>query len=529
MSDAHFALVLHAHLPFVHHPEYDEFLEEDWLFEGITESYIPLLMTWDRLRSDGVPFRVTMSLTPTLLEMLSNPLLQSRYAGYLEKRIDLVERETTRSSRSDHERYLAEQYLGRFREAEAFFNKRCARDLVSAFRDVQNAGHLEVLGCAATHGLLPLMLTPNAMRAQVSVGLATVERHLGRRPRGVWLPECAFKPGVDDVLAEEGVEYFLVDAHGILNGYPQPVNGVHAPIRCQSGVAAFGRDLESSKQVWSAEQGYPGDGVYREFYRDLGYDADYEDIQPYLHADGIRRNVGVKYHRVTGRVALHEKQLYDPYVADQRAKEHGSHFVFCRQHQLCFLKSHIRPAPIIVSPYDAELYGHWWYEGPAFLEQVFRVAQHVRSDFVVSTLSEYLHEHLPVQYSTPSSSSWGDKGYFEVWLNGANDWIYRHLHKAEEHMVELVAAHVETTPPAEVEDALRQAARELLLAQSSDWAFLMTAGTAVPYAEKRTRNHLCAFNRLYRMIRAGSVDANYVADLFRQNPIFPDLDWRVYV
>ena len=529
MSYAHLAILLHAHLPFVHHPEHERFLEEDWLFEGITETYIPLLMSWDHLRDEGVPFRVAMSLTPTLLEMLNNPLLQGRYAGYLQKRIELAERETRHARRAEQERNTAGHYLEQFRKVEAFYNHRCGRNLVPVFKEFQDAGRLEVLGCAATHGLLPLMLTPNAIRAQVAVGLATVERHMGMRPRGFWLPECAFTPGLDEVLAEEGVEYFLVDAHGLLNGYPVPANGVHAPVRCPSGVVAFGRDLESSKQVWSAEDGYPGDGAYREFYRDLGYDADYEDIQPYLHEDGIRRNVGIKYHRVTGRVPLHEKQLYDPGVALQRAKEHGGHFLFCRQHQLAFLHSHIRAAPIVVCPYDAELYGHWWYEGPAFLEQIFRVAQHVRSDFVISTLSEYLDEHLPPQYSTPSSSSWGDKGYFEVWLNGANDWVYRHLHKAEERMVELAAAHAETPPSAEIESALHQAARELLLAQSSDWAFLMTVGTAAPYAEKRTRNHLHRFNRLYQMIRSESISPDYVAELYRQNPIFPDIDFRAYL
>ena len=528
MSDAHLAIVLHAHLPFIHHPEHQAFLEEDWLFEAVTETYIPLLQAWHRLRRDGVPFGVTMTLTPPLLEMLGNALLQQRYLRYLRKRRELAEREAVRPHRSDSERAIARHYLERFRDVEEFYAQQYHCDLVRAFRELQDTGSLEILACAATHGFLPLTLTPNAVRAQVEVGVATVARHMGRRPRGVWLPECAFRPGLDRVLAEEGLEYFILDAHGLLNGFPAPAAGVHTPIRCPSGVAAFGRDLESSKQVWSSEEGYPGDGVYREFYRDLGYDASYEDIEPYLHEDGIRRSVGLKYHRVTGRVDLHEKQLYDREAAVRRAVEHGGHFVFCRQHQLGFLKSHVEAAPIVVAPYDAELYGHWWYEGPEFLEEVFRAAQRVRGDFTVSTLSAYLDEHPPAQISMPSSSSWGDKGYFEVWLNGVNDWIYPHLHKAEQRMIELAESHADTAAP-HVEAALRQAARELLLAQSSDWAFLMTVGTAAPYAEKRTRNHLNNFNRLHTMICAGSIDEGYVARLYAQNPVFPDLDYRAYL
>ncbi len=529
MSDAHLAIVLHAHLPFIHHPEHETFLEEEWFFEAVTETYVPILLAWNRLSDEGVPFRVTMTLTPTLLEMFANPLLRQRCRRYLDRRIQLAQEEARHRGRSAGERAVALHYLERFRQVRDFLFRRHGGNLAPAFKEVQDAGNLEVLACAATHGFLPLMLTPNAVRAQVEIGIEAVTRHLGRRPKGFWLPECAYRPDMDRALAEAGIRYFLVDAHGILNAFPASPHGVHAPVVCPSGVAAFGRDLESSKQVWSSEEGYPGDGAYREFDRDLGYDASYDYIEPYLH-DGVRRNLGLKYYRVTGRVELHEKQLYDRAAAVRKAVEHGGHFVFCRQHQLRFLKSKLSVPPIVVAPYDAELFGHWWYEGPEFLEEVFRVSQCVRDDYVVSTLSEYLDQHPPEQISTPSSSSWGEKGYFEVWLNGANDWIYRHLHKAEERMAELAGRAAEKKKPAAaVQAALQQAARELLLAQSSDWAFLMTAGGSAPYAEKRTRNHLHNFTRLYEMVRSGNVDRKYVESLRAMNPVFPDLDWRAFL
>ena len=529
MSNAYLALVLHAHLPFVHHPEYERFLEEDWFYEAITETYVPLLLVCDRLRRDNVHFRLTMSLTPPLLEMLSQPLLQRRYLNYLHKRHELAERESNRRTRSDLERRIAQHYRDRFGEVESFFRARYGGNLVEAFKELQDEGYLDILGCTATHGLLPLMKTYSAMRAQVAVGMATMQRHLGRRPRGIWLPEMAFRPGIDRILREEGVEYFLVDGHGLLNAYPPPPTGVHAPLRCPSGVAAFGRDLESSKQVWSADSGYPGDGLYREFYRDLGYDADYEDIEPYLHDDGIRRNLGMKYHRVTGRVDLSQKGLYDREMAESKAREHGGHFVFCRQHQARFLKSQLGCNPLIVAPYDAELFGHWWYEGPEFLEQVFRTAQYTQDDFKLCTLREYLDRHPPETAGVPTSSSWGDKGYFEVWLNGSNDWIYRHLHMAEDRMIEMARMFGDAPPSPDTYAALNQAARELLLAQSSDWAFLMTTGTAVPYAEKRTRNHIHRFTRLYQMIKSGNVSPSYVAGLHELNPVFRDVDYRLYL
>ena len=524
MPQGYVALVLHAHLPYIRHPEHAEFLEEDWLFEAITETYLPLAHMFERLEADHVPFALTLSLTPTLLEMLGDPLLRARYVRYLDRRIELMERERARTRDQRLQQDTADDYCRRFHAARDTFVNRYASDLVSAFRRFQDSGRIEILTCAATHGLLPLMLTPNAVRAQISAGLRASARWLGRRPTGIWLPECAFRPGIDCALKERGVTHFLVDAHGLLNGHPPPPNGVHAPALCPSGVAAFGRDIESSRQVWSSEAGYPGDADYREFYRDIGYDADYEHIRPFLHADGVRRNIGVKYHRITGKVALSDKQPYDVLRAVERAREHAGHFLWCRQQQIKSLAENLSAAPIVVSPYDAELFGHWWYEGPVFLEQFFRNAAFVRDDFETITLAGYLERHPPEFQSTPSSSSWGDKGYFEVWLNPANDWIYRHLHRAEQRMARLAAER----PDAQgvVRDALNQAGRELLLAQSSDWAFIMTNQTSVPYAQRRIREHIHRFSLLCDEIDADSVSPETVARMRGSAPIFQDIDYR---
>lgn len=527
MSSAHLAIVLHAHLPFVHHPENERHLEEEWLFEAVAETYVPLLMAWESLRRDGVPFRLTLSVTPPLLEMLSNPLLRERCEEFLARRIALAEREADRTSSDATAHALALHYVERFRAVRDYYSRRCEGELIAPLRKLQEAGEIEIITCAATHSLLPLLGTPNGLRAQVEVGVEATTRHFGRRPYGIWLPECGFAPGIDAALAKAGLKYCLVDAHGLLNATPPPPHGVHAPALCPSGVAAFARDLESSKQVWSSTEGYPGDGVYREFYRDLGYDADYDYIKPFLHEDGVRRNVGIKYHSVTGGVGLGEKAPYDRATAVRRAGEHASHFVYSRQHQARFLKSKMPSPPIITAPYDAELFGHWWYEGPEFLEQLFRAAQFAQEDFCVSTLSACLDEHPPRHTAMPSLSTWGNKGYLEVWLNGANDWVYRHLHWAEERMAELAAKHRDDAR-GPLRAALDQAARELMLAQSSDWAFLMTAGTATPYAEKRTRDHLNRFAELYHMIESGRVNAERVTKFQEMSPIFAEMDFRVF-
>jgi len=520
------AIVLHAHLPFVRHPEHEDFLEEDWLYEAITETYIPLINVFDGLVNDGVDFCITMSLTPTLITMLTDPLLQDRYLRHIGKLIELSEREVERTRWQPEHNALARMYRERFNNARFVFANRYDKNLVSAFRKFQDLGNLEIITCAATHGFLPLMeLYPNAVRAQIRAAVSDYERHLGRPPRGIWLPECGYYTGLDEILKENGIRYFFTDSHGVLYAEPRPKYGVFAPIYCNSGVAAFGRDLESSKQVWSAQEGYPGDFSYRDFYRDVGFDLEYDYIRPYLHGDGIRTNVGIKYHRITG--PNDHKELYDREAALRKAADHAGNFMFNREKQAEYLEGLMGRKPIIVSPYDAELFGHWWFEGPEWLDFLIRKLHFDQKTIGMITPSEFLEQNPVNQRSTPSMSSWGYKGYSEVWLESSNGWVYRHLHKAAERMAEV--ARAKDGADGVTRRALNQAARELMLAQSSDWAFIMKTGTMVEYAVKRTKNHVNRFNALYEMINDGRVDTPLLEELERKDNAFPDMDYRLYI
>ena len=263
-----------------------------------------------------------------------------------------------------------------------------------------------------------------------------------------------------------------------------------------------------------------------EFYRDLGYDADLEYIKPYLHPDGIRRNVGLKYHRITGEVPLHAKEPYDPAAALAKADEHAGNFVYNRNQQAKWLGAKLGAAPTIVSPYDAELFGHWWFEGPRFLESVARRMAHPSAEVALISPSEVLTIETRLQTLEPSMSTWGDKGYAEVWLNGSNDWMIRHQHRAEDRMVELARRRPQASGLER--RALNQAARELLLAQSGDWAFLITVGTASPYGHRRFREHITRFTRLADEIERGSIDEGSLREVEGRDTIFSEMDFRVY-
>jgi 1,4-alpha-glucan branching enzyme len=517
------ALILHAHLPFVRHPEHEHFLEEDWLFEAITETYIPLLQMMARLVNDNVPLKLAMSLTPTLCAMFEDELLRARYVRHLDLLIDLAARERKRNQNHPELAELSQFYFELFSASRRFFADEWKCDLLAAFRQLRDAGALEIIGCAATHGLLPILQQQSnaAARAQVLIGRDVYVDLFGASPSGFWLPECAYTPGLDSILQEANIRWFVLDAHGLLLGNPQPQRAIYAPCYTPAGPAAFARDRDSSRQVWSAEEGYPGDPAYREFYRAVGFDLPLEHLGPV--ARGVRKFSGVKYHRITGRKK--EKEIYDRAEAEKAADAHATHFLEQRRAQFRHLSVH-DIAPIIVAPFDAELFGHWWFEGPRFLELFVRKAA-FEKDFRLTTASDYLATHPTQQTIEPAASTWGDQGHLQVWIDQSNSWIYPQLHNAALRMNKLANTHKNDSDE-QTNRVLKQLARELLLAQSSDWAFLMRTGTAREYATKRTLEHLDRFNKLHDQFVAGALDEKFLADCEWRDNLFPNLNWRYY-
>ena len=523
MPIGYLSLVLHCHLPYVRHPEHDYFLEENWFYEALTDTYLPFLEVFEGLVRDGIPFRLTLSLSPTLIAMMADPLLQTRYLRHLDRLIELSEKELDRTRRQPEFHAVARMYHERFSQSRDRFQNRYGRNLLPAFRRLEEEGVLEIITAAATHGYLPLLgVRPFAVRTQILAAVDYFHQSMGLPPDGLWLPECGYHPGLDTALREAGIRYFFVETHGLAYAQPRPRCGIYAPVYCPTGVAAFARDIESSKQVWSAEEGYPGDYDYREYYRDIGFELPMDYIRPYIHPDGIRINTGIKYYRITGKT--NDKQVYHPPRAIEKAAEHAGNFIFNRQRQVEHLASTMDRPPLLVAPYDAELYGHWWFEGPEWINMLIRKLACDQEIVELITPSDYLEKFPVNQESTPSASSWGNKGYSDVWLNGRNDWVWRHLHKAARRMEELVNQYPNTGGT--TRRALNQAVRELLLAQSSDWPFMMKTGQQSDYAVKRFKDHVLRFTRLADEIESGSVDEGWLKELEERDNLFPDLDYR---
>lgn len=528
------SFVLHAHLPFVHHPESEDYLEEQWLFEAISETYIPLLLNFKKLVDEGVDFRITMSMTPPLLNMLDNKLLQERYIKYLNNHIELAKKEIVRNEGNYNLVNLAKYYVDRYSNDLHVFKDVYNCNIISGFKHFQDIGVLEIITCGATHGYFPILyVNEKTVRAQIAVGVQTYEKYFRKKPRGIWLPECGYVPEADKYLKEFGIDYVITETHGILYANPTPVFGTLAPIVSPGGVIAFGRDQESSRQVWSSINGYPGDYNYREWYRDIGYDAPYDYIKPYIATNGARVPTGIKYYRITGKDC--DKDYYNVQWAWDSINKQAGHFFDSRQKQISESSNFTKNPPIVLCPYDAELYGHWWYEGPNWLYTLFKKVYYDKCDFDLITPSEYIDKYPQMQVSTPCRSSWGANGYSEVWLNQTNDYAHRHLHVAGDRMVELANLFTPEKLNSMSEDlkplftrALNQAARELLLAQSSDWLFIITNGTMVDYAKKRIKDHIGRFTKLYYQLKNEKIDKSFLEIIEDYDCIFPEIDYNIY-
>ncbi len=351
--------------------------------------------------------------------------------------------------------------------------------------------------------------------------------------------ECGYAPGLECTLQEANLRWFVLDAHGLLFAKPRPCRSIYAPCHTPAGPVVFARDPHASRQVWSANEGYPGDPAYREFYRDIGFDLPTEYLGSI--ARGSRKFSGVKYHRITG--PGNEKQLYDRTAAANAAVKHAIHFLEQRREQILGI-GELGFTPIIIAPFDAELFGHWWFEGPIFLEQFIRRTAK-QSDLRLTTPSEYLAEHPTQQIVKPAASTWGENGHLAVWLDPGNAWIYPQLQSAADRMTQLARQHTNTVvgqplrstketsaggaPALQLTDrVLKQLARELLLAQSSDWAFLMKTRTAREYATQRTIDHLARFNRLHDQFVATMISEEFLRDCEWRDNVFPNLNWRYY-
>ncbi len=469
-------LVLHAHLPYVRHPEHADHLEERWLFEAMLECYLPLVAVLDGLDAHN-PARITLSLSPTLVAMLDDALLRARFERHLD-RLDALGRALL--ERPELPRPALDAHAAALRHARLTWS-RIGADLPGAFARLARAGRLSLWTTALTHALLPLWSQhPWFVDAQVALAVATHTRRFGSPPDGFWLPECGVAPGVDVALASRGLYVTALESHALLYGHPRPPDATARPVVTPAGVACFGRDVDAAASVWSRTTGYPSHPLYRDFHEDVGLRAPRSLLGDFLAADGSRTPTGLKLWRVTDHAGS-PKQPWNPTLARSLAVAHARDFADRCARRLDALALRGVHAPVVLAPYDAELFGHWWAEGTSFLAALL-AALGPRAVTPTDYLSRYGSHHRV----TPNASTWGEGGHLARWVHPSTTAM---LHAADGSAAML---HASALGPA----ARRQGLRELCLMAASDWPFLVREGSAADYARGRVADHHAALRAL---------------------------------
>lgn len=502
-------LHLHAHLPYIADPvnfrSGDTWrpagYPQEWYAEAVRETYLPLLDLFETLHNEGVDFKLSMDISPPLVAMMKSQRHAADTLEYLERLIELAKLEVERTVREEpHYHKPARMHLRHLSRARELF-LRYGGDLAEGFKRFQDLGYLELSTCVGTHPMLPLWTdVPSAIRGHIQAAAQYHEQVFGRPSVGVWLPECSYTPGIEGYLEEAGFRYFFTEGITVLRGDSPAEFGVNAPVYVKgSSLSAFPRDPETGEQVWSGEEGYPGDGDYLEFHI---------------------RGGPFKYNRITSRTSDY-KQPYNPEWADRKAASHAGHFVFCRNARFEYLRKVMWKKPVVIAPYDAELFGHHWFEGPRFLYYLFKKLHYDQNVSELSTPSAYLAANPTGQDLYLSTSSWGEKGTFEKWIRGDTAWMYRHIHEAARAYENMAAQ----TPANELaRRALQQAGRLLTLASSSDLPFVISNGHFIDRMKEQFFQALRDFWTLRQELRSGTIEEARLRRLELETTLFPDLD-----
>lgn len=550
MGFGSFVLMLHSHLPYYRKHGMWPSGEEN-LYECMAETYLPLLNILNELKEEGIRAKITLGITPILAEQLADSRIQEGFVQYLNTRLKAAKEDINRYPdpavpHSQHLAFLAQWYVTYYERLIHDFENRYRRDLIGGFKTLQDEQCIEITTSAATHGFSPLLGTDEAINAQFKVGVESYKRFFGVEPKGAWLPECAYRPeetemlpsgktkvrpSIDAFLYENNLKYFFTEYHAIEGGVSsgaRRIIGVYGniqyiplPARPATGlttfeaywmrnypVAVLGRNDRASFQVWSAAHGYPGDGLYREFHR--------KDDQSGLH-----------YWRLTSKECdLGDKMLYDPVLAEAQTHSQSDHFSNLVYHLLKDQYQATGRKGMVLVSFDTELYGHWWFEGMAWLKQVIRKI-HASKGIDFRTASEYLEANPPETAIELPESTWGQGGHYWVWQNHQTEWMWPQIHSAEFKMQELVTAYQNGSEPLKVR-VLNQMLRELLLLQSSDWPFLVTTFQAKDYAMERFNQHKEKFWSLVNMIESGNIDPSLLSQFEEEDNPFPNIDFRWY-
>ena len=516
------SLVVNAHAPFVRHPEISNPSQELWLFESISETYIPLLEVFDRLDRDLVPYRMGLSISPSLCHMLCDEFLIQRYLDYTNKQITFGAEELERTKDDPVVNALAKLHYDRIVEKQLFFTSRCESNILKGFDYHQKKGRIEILATAATGAFLPFYTDyPEAVQAQFEVGISLYKSLFGRYPHGFWLPELGWRGELDSWLRNYNFTYTIVDTHALAFAKPTLQRGSFYPAKTPLGTFILGRDFYAGEALAEIAR----DPLYRTNSRDQGFELPSGELELFLGPQGSRNVTGYKYWAAGDGGA--SNVLYDPAKACDKAACDAIGFLEAGAARLKEASGIIDLPVIGLYAFEADNFGRFWHEGPVFIETLFREGAK-KEDIQFLTPSEFLfkQDSSLLQTLLPEYSSWGVNGYAETWLDASNDWMYCHTMKALNRMVEMVDRFPNNTGLKE--RALNQAAREILLVTGSDWAKMLYKQEHSDYARSRIESSLRNFTTIYEALGSNYISTEWLTQLEKRHNIFPAINYHIF-
>lgn len=521
MSKKSLIFCISAHQPYICHKE-DEFLpQNELLFTAISETYLPLLNMFSNLEADGVSFKIMMCFSPSLCALLSDPQIQSQYIEWLDRGIALGEKQVALYGDDDPRKVLAQKQLDLSIQNRRDFTETYQQDLLSKFSYYAKKGNLELLATAATNCYLPMYADlPQAVQAQIEVGLISHRHYFESAPEGFWLPYMGYAPGLESLIRPYGFHYTILDSHGLLFGTPVPENGIFGPAKCFNALAVFARDNAAAPGFEDDVEKIALKSVYRDQNRDIGFEESLENLEGFLNSKNVRLSTGYKYW------SQEEDSFYKPEEALASLKADAKTFLDEKSKKLNQASELLKNNDALsLCCFDSSFFGQQWHEGIAWLEEIFRQIAN-RDDIEMGHCSEFIQDKTKLPRITPFNSAGAGTGYAEDLIDHSNDWMIRYVRKAVERMVDLTQRF--PTDTGLKERSLNLAAKEVLLAQSGDWAKMLKEQDFGDYASERFKESIGAFSTVYDSLGSNSISTEWLTNMERKHRIFSWINYRAF-
>lgn len=475
-------IFLHSHLPFSLNKGRWPFGEE-WLFEISLSTYLPLLKIFFELKEMNINFHLNIGLTPVLMDQLKSQYFVEKFLEYIEIK--------EKRGKNDYERYkndlkiklTLDHYMIELYELKNLFIK-INYDIVDAFKKFQDEGYLEIGTSAITHAYLPLLKYDFSRELQIKNGVKVYKKYINKEPNIIWLPECAYKPGIEKILKEANIKFFILNYHSLIEEsedvliYGKGELKVNLKDKFSTfflyktdyGPYALLRNPDTSERVWSRDYGYPGDGDYREFHKKS-------------------ERSGFQYWKITDKnLPLDKKDYYDYKKAIEKSKIHAIDFNNNLEKLFIDFNNKYNLNGLIVAAYDTELFGHWWYEGVNFIKELLILSN--SSKVYKTSNTENLSKIVPTKKGKFIESSWGLGGFHYTWYNSNTIWMWEKIHEVEDKFMK-ISDNID-------KKKLNALLKEKFLLESSDFPFLVTTSTAKDYAISRFNEHYNKFIMLLK-------------------------------